>query len=211
MEHLKYIGFTLMLVDHITAIYFPEFILGRIIGRLCAPIFFYSLAMGYSKTKDLGKYLERMILWAIIAQVIIWLLVDFKIMPKLNILFTLAWCLMSLHLFNQEHNNIKKTLFLISSLFLASLFQFDYGWYAVASVFLFHFYEQTKEWKILWITSTIFTALDKNMGFLQIFALPSPYFINKLKSIRIQLPRLNWYVFYAGHWIILSLPKILGF
>jgi hypothetical protein len=207
MEHIKYVGFAIMLIDHISMLYFPDSILGRIIGRLCAPIFFYSLAIGYLRTKDLRKYLERMVMWAIIAQIIIWLLIDFKSMPKLNILFTLAWCLISLHLFNQENNTLKKTLFFISSLFLASLFQFDYGWYAVVSVFLFYFYENTKDWRILWITTNTLTILDNNIGFLQIFAMPSPYLINKLNKIQIELPRLNWYAFYAGHWLFLILPK----
>ncbi len=209
MEHLKYVGFFIMLIDHITALYFPEFILGRIIGRLCAPIFFYSLTIGYARTKDIKKYLERLIKWAIIAQIIIWTLFEF--IPKLNILFTLAWCLISLHLFNEEKNITKKTAFFISSLFLASLFEFDYGWYAVASVFLFYFYEKTKEWKLLWVITNTLTALDKSIGFLQIFAMPSPVLIKLIKTIKIELPRLNWYSLYAGHWIILYLPKLLGF
>jgi len=202
---LKYVGFFLMLVDHITMIFFPDFLLGRIIGRLCAPIFFYELAIGYFRTKDFNKYLERMIMWAVISQVIIWLLVDFHLVPRLNILFTFALCLISLHFYHKYPQKFTRLAILFFSLWCAWFFPFDYGWYAVAGVFLFHFYQPTTEWKMLWITTTLLTVFDSSIGILEMFAVFAPILIFTVKDLDVKLPRLNFYAFYAGHWVILGL------
>ncbi len=197
-----------MIVDHVTFLYFPDFTLGRIIGRFCAPIFFYELAVGYSRTTDLRIYLQRMIVWAFIAQFFIYLLVGFETHPQLNILFTFAWCLISLYLFNQQQNLFNKIIVLLCCLFLASFFHFSYGWYAVVCVFLFYFYEETIEWKILWAIVTLLTVYDSSITCLQIFAVFAPYVIFALRKVSLQLPRLNFYFLYVLQWVLLSLPAL---
>ncbi len=46
-----------MLIDHLGAVLFPEVIILRMIGRLSFPIFAYLIAIGYSKTNSVFKYL----------------------------------------------------------------------------------------------------------------------------------------------------------
>jgi hypothetical protein len=51
-DFLKTIAVTLMIVDHITAFFFPKILWLRVLGRLCVPIWFFLI--GYAKSRDLG-------------------------------------------------------------------------------------------------------------------------------------------------------------
>ena len=58
-----------MLIDHIGAVFYPQVTLFRIIGRIAFPIFAYQIGVGYKNTKNLRKYLLRLLLVGIISQV----------------------------------------------------------------------------------------------------------------------------------------------
>lgn len=223
---LRYIGFVLMLIDHISMMYFPDFIEGRIIGRLCAPIFFYYLAVGYERTTNLNLYLQRLIKWAVIAQLVIWAFVGFEKEPQLNILFTLAYCLISLHIFKLfsdfiEHNGyyathnckinkiidlIHKFALILFLAFWAQIFELEYGWYAVLSVFLFHHRNYT-DFKLYWLLLSLLSIFDVRLGLLQVFAYASIYLIDRFERIELKrLPQLNFYALYVLQWFLIALP-----
>ena len=70
---LKYIALLAMLLDHIAMFFYsyisyPCYILFRVIGRLAAPIFCYSLVEGYFYTSSKMKYGVRILIFAIISQ-----------------------------------------------------------------------------------------------------------------------------------------------
>ena len=56
---LKLIAFVTMAIDHIGAVFFPESVILRIIGRIAFPLFAYCLVIGYLYTSDVKKYLRR--------------------------------------------------------------------------------------------------------------------------------------------------------
>lgn len=228
---LRYIGFLLMLIDHISLVYFPQFVEGRLIGRLCAPIFFYFLAIGYERTTNLTLYLQRLIKWAVIAQLVIWAMVDFEKEPNLNILFTLSYCLISLHIFrifsdyNERYgyypiSNCKiaklidltiKLLFILSLAGIAQIFHLDYGWYAVLSVFLFKFRHCFQsDFRLFWFSLSAFSILDVRLGLLQVFGYFSVYLIDKFSESKVKLPRLNFYALYVMQWFLIALPYSFG-
>ena len=62
---LKIIAIAAMLIDHIGSAIDNNTM--RIIGRLAFPIFAFQLAVGYSKTKNIKKYLIRLFIFAIIS------------------------------------------------------------------------------------------------------------------------------------------------
>lgn len=66
---LKIIACAIMLLDHIGASLFPEVGWIRLIGRLAFPIFAYLIAEGYSRTKNFSKYLSRLMIFGLIAQI----------------------------------------------------------------------------------------------------------------------------------------------
>lgn len=65
---LKIIAFVTMTIDHIGAVFFPEAVVLRIIGRIAFPLFAYCLVIGYARTGNIKKYLRRLFLFAILSQ-----------------------------------------------------------------------------------------------------------------------------------------------
>lgn len=65
---IKVVAMVTMLVDHLGAAVFPQYAVMRIIGRIAFPIYAYSIAVGCVYTRDMGRYLQRIVLLALIAQ-----------------------------------------------------------------------------------------------------------------------------------------------
>lgn len=202
-ESLKYLAFLLMLIDHITYLYFPEFIWGRIIGRLSAPIFFYLLAVGYRRSSNRRRYFWRLIFWGVFSELTLFLL-GFNF-PYLNILFSLAWCLQSLVIINKCPSKFKLPVAIACCIF-ASLVRLDYGWYAVISAIMFSVYVPNSRW--WWGVWVLINGLAAVLLFpIQFFALPAPFLISAFQDQKVDLPRLGtlWYVLYPFHWVIIGI------
>lgn len=67
-EGLKVLACVTMLIDHIGAVFFPQFQWLRIIGRLSFPIYCFLLAEGVHYTRNPLKYGLRLLLVAILAE-----------------------------------------------------------------------------------------------------------------------------------------------
>ncbi len=70
---LKWIAAFLMLLDHIGYFFYGKipdsiFLVLRILGRLSFPLFAYSVALGYKRTRNTARYLLRMLLFAFLTQ-----------------------------------------------------------------------------------------------------------------------------------------------
>ena len=65
---IKIIAMVTMLIDHAGAVLFPQYRILRIIGRLAFPIYAYCLTVGCVYTHDMVKYVERLLLLALISQ-----------------------------------------------------------------------------------------------------------------------------------------------
>jgi len=66
---IKLIAVITMMIDHIGFIFFPQYTILRIIGRIAMPLFAFSIARGFFYTNNKGKYFTLMILFAAISQV----------------------------------------------------------------------------------------------------------------------------------------------
>ena len=58
---LKLVAMVSMLVDHTGKMFFPQYQIMRIIGRIAFPIYAYCLTVGCVYTKDMVKYVERLL------------------------------------------------------------------------------------------------------------------------------------------------------
>src|SRR5205085_4973530 len=88
---IKLIAIIAMVIDHIGLFFFPHILLLRIIGRLAFPLFAWLIANGAHHSKNPTKYLTRLFLFALLAQ-IPFILINRLIDPsfwELNVLFTL--------------------------------------------------------------------------------------------------------------------------
>ena len=70
---LKLIAIITMTLDHIGIFFLlpPTYYLFRIIGRLSFPIFAFLIAEGFNYTKNIKKYLVRLLIFSIISEPIL--------------------------------------------------------------------------------------------------------------------------------------------
>lgn len=162
---LKFIACVLMLIDHVGAALFPEILILRIIGRLSFPIFAYLIAVGYTKTNSLSKYLTRLIIFAAVSQIPfslafgetirIYSLSDFLIFfvggenPHLNIFFTLSLGLLAMRIWHKWESKSCKIMAVLILGIVAEYFNTDYGMYGIAMMLAFYIYGNSKNKTII--------------------------------------------------------------
>ena len=64
---LKIIALLTMIIDHIGAVFFPNVLILRIIGRVAFPIFAFFVAEGYYYTKSKARYVITMLICMVIS------------------------------------------------------------------------------------------------------------------------------------------------
>lgn len=66
---LHILAMGLMLCDHLWAMLFPAAEWLTCVGRMAFPVFAFLIAEGYLHTRDLRRYLLRMLIWALLAEI----------------------------------------------------------------------------------------------------------------------------------------------
>lgn len=66
---LKIIALVAMLIDHIGYVFFPNYVIFRLIGRIAFPIFAYFIAEGWFYTRSKKKYVLLMLIFTAISWV----------------------------------------------------------------------------------------------------------------------------------------------
>lgn len=223
---LKLFACIVMLIDHIGAVFLPEFIGLRIIGRLAFPIFAFFIVEGYYKTSNVRKYATRLSLFAIISQLPFMMAFN-NGMEYLNVFFTLAIGLISIIIL--DHKLIKdiklaKIIIIIVTFAIVEnkYYTTDYGIYGIVVILLFKaFRNDFKKLVIaligantIYILSIALYMIDMSIPlnstmFLQGASLLALIFIYKYNGK--QNRKLKWffYWFYPIHLLILSVIKYL--
>jgi hypothetical protein len=126
-----------MLIDHVGAVFFPKYLIYRIIGRLAFPMFAYFIAEGYRKSKDVTDYLGRLFLFGFISQMPFSYAFNLKEL-YLNVFFTLAMGLYALYSYDKH----KKLYMVVIIAAVCQIMNTDYGAFGVALVFVFNKYHE---------------------------------------------------------------------
>ena len=140
-DFLKLIAVLSMTVDHVGAVFFPEYPVFRWIGRMAFPLFCYCMTVGLLYTHDIRRYLARLGVFALLSQPF-WILAfnadDFLgNLLNFNIFFTLFVSLLAMWGF-KEHN---WPLFLGCVLLLAFV-NLDYSVTGVMLMLIFYLCRQ---------------------------------------------------------------------
>lgn len=187
----------LMLLDHIGAIFFPYSMLPRVLGRLSFPLFAFGIAQGVEHTADFRRYLMRILLAAVISQPIYYL-AFWETKP--NPLFTLALGAVVLQLWRSEGWQRACAIALLAA---AWWYPGSYGWYGVATIFVYGFYYVRPtlafygqvalqcEYALIWSL------------FPQVFSLLAFPLAGREWKRSITLPRYFLYAFYPLHLLVL--------
>ncbi|MEM3000397.1 MAG: TraX family protein [Candidatus Bathyarchaeia archaeon] len=99
---LKLIAIAAMAIDHVGDVFYPDWLLLHIIGRLAFPLFAYLVALGIENTKKPKRYLATLFSFAVISQVPYFLAFEIQPFERFNILFSLLLGALTIYLFNKR-------------------------------------------------------------------------------------------------------------
>lgn len=136
---LKWIAIICMLIDHVGAVLFPQYIQLRMIGRLAFPIYCFLLVEGAVHTKDIHKYEVRLFLFALLSE----LPFDLAFFGRIyfghqNVFFTLFFGLVAVEQCQKRTGKLSSFLTFLASIALAEVLNTDYGASGVIFILLFY-------------------------------------------------------------------------
>jgi TraX protein len=144
---IKLIAIATMIIDHIAFFFYPLSFWPRLIGRLSFPLFAWLIANGAHHTKNINKYLLRLLIFAIFTQPI-FNLANHAFHPNLNylnVLFTLSLGIIAIILIKKFKGLINQIIITLLLTYIAITFKMDFNTVGVASIVCFYlFYQNPK-------------------------------------------------------------------
>lgn len=208
---LKTIALLTMIIDHYGAIFQPNIIIFRIIGRLAFPIYCFLLVEGYHHTSNVKKYAQRLLIFALISEIPFDLAFYGKIgFVHQNIFFTLLIGLSAIYFIDNKDGKYKfdSTLVIIAAAVLATILKTDYLFIGIIYILSFYFTRNQPKKKRLAIVAVIMILTNLSAGWLQQFsvlALMAVYLYNNEQGVKNKLLQMSFYIAYPLHLLIFYL------
>ena len=214
---LKIIAVISMMADHIGKAFFPSVAVWQLVGRIAFPIFVYCLVVGCLHTRDIKKYLLRLLIFAVITQPIYVLnfFERFEYWNHLNIMFTLFFGAIAVY----GLMDLRRRWWMLLPCIAACIFlQLEYGTYGVVLIIAFYAFRDSR-----WI-SAVFVALLLAVPFFwapyimiggveigaQGFAVFTVPFIYARTNLKLKINKYFFYAFYPAHiLVIITIGRIL--
>lgn len=224
---IKYIACFFMLLDHFALILLPgdtfPYLLLRGLGRLAAPLFFWTISEGAHYSKHKGKYLGILLGFGVLFQLffmgfsgeelsILGFLSSYK-----NIFITLSIGLMGLFTLEKAGGKLFPAMLIAGVFSIAgSLLNVDYGWYGILMIFIFYYFREKKSSLFLGIVLlnlSYFVVASSSGNFLwpllQMASIISLGIVFLHNGERGQGNKYFFYLFYPLHLGFLELIKYL--
>lgn len=226
-NHLKLIAIVAMTIDHLTWLTFPGpqkiwYVMSlHIIGRLTAPIMWFFIVEGYNYTHNLRNYLTRLFLFAIISHFAYCLAFGIPFVPNsifngTSVMWSLAWSVVLLTIFDSKRINEKTKMLLMVLIFIIT-FPSDWSCVAVFAIIFMNKYRGNfkKQMQTMMIGTLMYSIvyclfLDKVYGILQLFTcltIPILYLYNGQRG-KLKLKYL-FYIYYPLHLIIIGIIRLI--
>ena len=208
-EGLKCIACITMLIDHVGAVFFPQQLWLRIIGRLAFPIYCFLLAEGSQHTKHPGKYALRLFIGLLLAELPFDLALYGQIsFAHQSVMFTLLLAF-SMAMIMKKLPLLGKVLAVIPFYFAAELLHTDYGGLGIIMAAVFIIGRELPEALLFQTCSLLAVNLAYfTSSIIQPFAVLSmiPIGLYSGKKVSGSKP-LQWafYLFYPVHLLILRI------
>lgn len=207
---LKLLAASIMVVDHVGAVLFRECELFRIIGRMSFPIFCFLMAEGVSHTRSMKKYMQRLLLAAIVSQPFYSLCFSGNfLLGRLNVMFTFLLAGIAIWGYQRLPAEGKwvGVLWMFAMAFLAMSLKTDYGEYGVLLVSLFYLLRERKKMMLL-LAGLFQLCLARGIQQYSVMSLIPIAFYNEKRGRNI---KYFFYAFYPAHlFAIYLLARCLG-
>ena len=143
---LKMIAIVSMLIDHMGAILFPQYIILRYIGRIAFPIYTYTLVEGFMHTRDIKKYMVRLGIFALLSEIPFDLAFRGSVIyiQKQNVFFTLFLGVLMLYLLLKSRNRIQSAALVLAILLLSEFLRTDYSSMGLLMILCFYVFRDNK-------------------------------------------------------------------
>ena len=229
---LKLIAMLAMTVDHVTSVVFPDFpkstgiLLLHIIGRVAAPVFWFFIAEGYYHTRNVGKYIARLLLLAVISHFAYNFAFGIPFIPFKTSVFNqtshfwaLALGLIALALRKSENPRLKPWI-KESITFVICILAFCANWSSIAVLVIIAIGENRGNFKKQMASMVCFVALyaavyflfiDKVYGAIQLFVALAIPLLKMYNGERGSMKLSKWlfYVYYPLHLALCGIIRIL--
>jgi len=224
---LKLIAIVTMVIDHIGLYFFPNIILFRIVGRISFPLFCWLIANGAVHTKNIKKYLVRLLLLAIASQPFFYLAnsTSYNVSPfKLNVVFTLfiglfvVFCLKNLKniflrfgiiLFFAQISNLINSEYGAMGVFSMAFFYLFYKNTVYMLVFQVLIYSTSVFWQIFpYINQINFLDINDYKYFVQMFCLAALFLIAGHNWVKGREVKYFFYIFYPLQYFVIYIIQL---
>ena len=210
---LKLIAITAMAVDHIGALIYPEALWLRVAGRLAMPIIAFLLVEGYHHTRHRGRYLLRLLVFAVLAQPVYRLVFPhgFNVFFDLLVGLCVIWAAERI-----------RSRWLVAGLLLAvgaAGFYVTLDWWhlAVFMIFVFHVTRGRVGWTVaalgglLLANAGLFAVVSARIGdpsyqlinFINLGCILALPLLSRYNGLRGRDCRYLFYVFYPAHLLVI--------
>ena len=228
-NQLKLIAIIAMTVDHLTWTFFPGtqalwYVAAlHIIGRLTAPIMWFFIAEGCHYTHNMGRYLARLFVFALISHFAYDFAFGIPLRPlsgglfnRTSVMWSLAWAAALIALWRrQDVPQWLKTCALVVICFIS--FPSDWSTIAVMCPFFLYahrgdFPRQARDiflWTLVY-AAVYFLFLDKLYGVLQLFTCLSLPLLARYNGQRGRWTGMKWlfYIYYPAHLFLIGLLRV---
>jgi len=205
---LKLIALITMIIDHVGAVFFPQVIWLRYIGRLSMPIYAFLLVQGYKHTRSFTRYALRLGIFAVLSEIPYDLLFHRTWLEfgNQNILFTLLTALLVMKLLDASAKSRNIFLFLAALALgvVPHFLSFDYGVYGVLAVLCFHLFIKYRGIDAIAYAGLTYGYYLNGGGSAQLWSIVSvlPILLYNGKRGRVSLKYL-FYIAYPAHLLVL--------
>ena len=228
-NQIKLIAIIAMTADHLTWTFFPGtqavwyvFAL-HIIVRLTAPIMWFFIAEGCHYTHDMGKYIGRLFLFAVISHFaydfafgIPFLPLSTGIFNQMSVMWSLAFAPVLVVICRQE--KIPQWA-RIACVIAVCLISFPSDWSSIAVMCPFFLYAHRGSFKkqaadiVIWsfvYAAVYFIFLDKLYGALQMFTFLTIPILARYNGERGSWKGMKWlfYIYYPAHLFVIGLIRL---
>lgn len=203
---LKMIAVITMLIDHIGAIFFQDYIIFRFIGRISFPIFCFLLVEGFFNTKDIKKYLLRLGMFALISEIPFDLLFSNSLLSfnSQNIFLELFIGILMLFCISRSPNIFAKIGIALAFCAVSFFSMADYGITGMAMMLTFYVCRKRYIPQIILVT-----LINYLHGFIQWFAVTAMIPIGLYNGKQGRKLKYFFYIFYPAHLLILYIIRLV--
>lgn len=154
---LRVLALGLMTLDHVGAVFFPQMLWMRAVGRLAFPIFAFQTVEGYHHTHDISRYALRLLVCGLLSEI------PFDLMTQgvwvspyhQNVMFTLLLGLLALPQVDRltqatTPDSVLRPIGILCLVCLAGILGLtDYGLLGIFTVVCFHLFRDNKPGQLL--------------------------------------------------------------